>query len=431
MKVTLQHTEYTFAVISLLFYSDLLAFASIFNPSSSSDLALSTTAVVSPLTLPLQIIQHGIFLIALFLILCRWKSSLSSASRSPLFWLLVVLMMLSFTWSDFPPETLRKSLALFETITFGVYLGSRFSLREQLNFLALACSIIIFASLLFSIINPSFAIEIGNHGGAWRGPFIQKNEFAKVIVLCFISIYMSQPNNSAWNFFRFTCLSCSIILILLSTSKTALFVVILLLLSTHFYKIIYSLLQRNSILTVPIACLSIITFLISSLLISSNLEGLVIGTGKNLTLTGRTTIWSAVAYKISERPLLGYGYVGFWRDIYGESAYIGKVFGHIYLPKDSHNGFLELLLAFGFIGAIIFGLCFFHTLVRSLKLPLSAKSRVAYWPLVYLSFIVFYNQTENTLILHNSIFFVLLIALILSNYSKQDASSNAAVSESL
>ncbi len=416
MRLTLSSAEDFFAVFSLLFYSNLLAFSSLFNGSSFNSLGVSAVAISNPLTPLLQALQHGVFLIALLLILLRWKLSLVASLRAPIFWLLVALMMGSFLWSDFPSDTMRKSVALFETITFGVYFGSRFSLGKQLQLLAIASSLIIVTSFLYSVALPGSAIETGGHAGDWRGPFIQKNEFAKVIVLCCISTYLYKSKSALWNITRLAIVSLSALMIVLSDSKTALVVVSFLFLSVYAYRGLYSLIRNRSALLIPSVSLFLVTLLGSSWLLVFNLENIANSAGKNLTLTGRTTIWSAVSYKIAERPLLGYGYLGFWRDIYGGSAYVGKVFNNLYLPKDAHNGFLELALAFGFVGVALFSLSFLHILLRAAALPVPVGVQTAYWPLVYLTFLILYNQTEATLILHNSIFFVLFVALALSDY---------------
>ncbi len=416
VKLTLPSIEDLFTVSSLLFYSNLLAFPSLFNGSSVNSLGLSAVAIYNPLTPLLQALQHGIFLVALLLILLRWKLSLVASLRAPIFWLLVALMMASFLWSDFPADTMRKSGSLFETITFGVYFGSRFSLSKQLQLLAIASSLIILTAFLYSVALPGYAIETGGHAGDWRGPFIQKNEFAKITVLCCISTYLYKSESALWNVTRLAIVFLSGLMIVLSDSKTALLVISLLLLSVYAYRGLYSLVRNRSALLIPSLSLFLMTLLGSSLLLVANLGNIANNAGKDLTLTGRTTIWSAVSYKIAERPLLGYGYLGFWRDIYGGSAYVGKVFNNIYLPKDAHNGFLELALAFGFVGVALFGLSFLHILLRSAVLPVSVGLQTAYWPLVYLTFLILYNQTEATLILHNSIFFVLFVALALSDY---------------
>ncbi|HEX4412597.1 MAG TPA: O-antigen ligase family protein [Lacipirellulaceae bacterium] len=64
------------------------------------------------------------------------------------------------------------------------------------------------------------------------------------------------------------------------------------------------------------------------------------------TLTGRIPIWGAVLGEVSERPLFGYGYGGFWtsRRVEEFSSLFNWTFMH------SHSAYLETLLNVGIVG---------------------------------------------------------------------------------
>ncbi|NJN74675.1 MAG: O-antigen ligase family protein, partial [Limnothrix sp. RL_2_0] len=269
-------------------------------------------------------------------------------------------------------------------------------------------------SLLFSLAIPAQAIESGIHAGAWRGPLIQKNLFARVLVLFCIASYLDRSPSKLWNGLRLLTVLLCILLIVLSNSKSGLAILILLLGFIILQRFIYRLFLKNPITLVPALCATLLATISALGMIVFNADTLVGIFGKSLTLSGRTTIWSALITKISERPLLGYGYEGFWKGIYGESSYVGKVFGTTYIPPHSHNGILELTLAFGFIGLGFFLVSFFANMKFSLSLPVFLKSYESYWPLVYLCFLVLYNQTESTLVSHNSIFWALYVSLTFS-----------------
>ncbi|NJM97829.1 MAG: O-antigen ligase family protein, partial [Phormidesmis sp. RL_2_1] len=108
------------------------------------------------------------------------------------FWSLLAVVFTSFLWSDFPDITQRRSLAILETTIFALYFASRFNLKEQLKILAFTGSLFAIISLLFSLAIPAQAIESGIHAGAWRGPLIQKNLFARVLVLFCIASYLDR-----------------------------------------------------------------------------------------------------------------------------------------------------------------------------------------------------------------------------------------------
>ena len=82
--------------------------------------------------------------------------------------------------------------------------------------------------------------------------------------------------------------------------------------------------------------------------------------GKDLTLTGRTGIWSAVLDSIAKRPLLGYGYQAFWLGLEGESYRI--ILAVSWVLAQAQNGFLDVMLEMGTVGLaivlLVFGFAF-------------------------------------------------------------------------
>ncbi|MEJ2195056.1 MAG: O-antigen ligase family protein, partial [Ignavibacteriaceae bacterium] len=74
--------------------------------------------------------------------------------------------------------------------------------------------------------------------------------------------------------------------------------------------------------------------------------------GKNLTLTGRTDIWAMIMEEINKHVWFGVGYKGFWITT---SPKILKIYEtYIWLPRQSHNGYIDTLNEIGIIGLISF-----------------------------------------------------------------------------
>ena len=82
--------------------------------------------------------------------------------------------------------------------------------------------------------------------------------------------------------------------------------------------------------------------------------------GKDVTLTGRTGIWSAVLDSIAKRPLLGYGYQAFWLGLEGESYRV--ILAVSWVLAQAQNGFLDVTLEMGIAGLtivlLVFGFAF-------------------------------------------------------------------------
>ncbi|MEC4986865.1 MAG: O-antigen ligase, partial [Oscillatoria sp. PMC 1076.18] len=372
----------------------------------------SPVPTYNPLSPLLSLLQHSIFLVAICLLILRWQTTIRAVLRNKFIWALVGLIVISYNWSEFPDFTQRRSIALFETTIFSLYLGSRYNLKTQLRFIGLAIGVITIINFLFTLALPGHSIENGVHAGAWRGIFIQKNLLARLMVLGLIIFAVITKENRRETYLIWSTFAICILTILLTTSKTALGLSVLLLLLIPLYEAF----RWKSNIVIPFVVSVVVGGGTLITWISANAERIVTSAGRDLTLSGRTIIWSALIDKIKERPWLGYGYMGFWHGIYGQSDYVGKVYGTTYIPPHSHNGFFELTIAFGFVGVLFFVLSFLSILRRGVISARLTKTKEGLWPLIYLSFLIFYNQTESTLVEHNSIFWVLYVSLACSKF---------------
>jgi exopolysaccharide production protein ExoQ len=84
---------------------------------------------------------------------------------------------------------------------------------------------------------------------------------------------------------------------------------------------------------------------------------------KDMTLTGRTTIWSVLLTSLAKRPWLGFGYSAFWVGTKGESA---NAIYALRWPRLSYaeNGVLELALELGLVGVGLYFLAYLRSYRR-------------------------------------------------------------------
>ena len=163
----------------------------------------------------------------------------------------------------------------------------------------------------------------------------------------------------------------------------------------------------------------ILAIIVGTLLIfaASNFESLVDVLGKDVTLTGRTDLWQAVINEIQQKPIFGYGYRAYWRGWSGPSAYLWLQFP--WLPPHAHNGFLDVWLDLGLIGLFIFLIGYAIAYLRALFWARHTKTMAGLFPLVFLSFFIFINLTESSIIREN-IFWFLYIS-VFSLYSSENS----------
>ena len=357
----------------------------------------------------LQAIWFGIYGVSLILLFALRKRAVGAVGRNKLIWLLLGVILFSTYWSTIPEITLRRGIALVGTTLFGVYLATRYSLREQLRLLAWTLGIAAILSLLVAIALPSYGHD---STGEWRGIYAQKNILGRLMVMSamvffIIALYSQRHRWIVWAMF-----GLSIGLIVLTASKTALVNLVTLLALL----ILYRLLRLHYNLAIPLSIFTILAIGGVANLLSSNSEILLNSMGKNATLTGRTDVWDSVWYMISKRPILGYGYGGFWTSgANGPALYIWLATG--WRPTHAHNGFLNLCLDIGFLGLSVYLIGYLFITMRAVNWIRLTKTAESFWPLTYMAFIFLYNQTESSLVGQNDIFWILYTALCFSKYT--------------
>jgi exopolysaccharide production protein ExoQ len=414
MNRTWQSLEKLFAIAALVFFTRVLDSESLYIASEGKTESLVSVGE-NPLAPFLSLMQHSIFLIVVCLLFFRSKDTIKTVTRGKVIWAVVILVPLSSLWSNVPDITIKGAFAFIESCAFGLYLASQYNLKEQLRLIAWALGITSLISLFYTLALPGDAIENGIHIGAWRGPFIQKNIFARLLILNCLA-YVCINSKHLWHkYLLFGGLALSLSLTILSQSKTALIVLVLLMLIS----LAYRLLRLQDLLAIPsILSLMLLTGGIA-IAILNNTERILASVGKDITLSGRTVIWTGLIEQIKLRPWFGYGYMGFWQNVESRS-FISKVFGTTYSPPHSHNGYLELVTSFGLIGAILFAITFFAIARRAMMLIFWERTTEAMWPILFLSFLVIYNFTEPTFIEHNSIFWIIYLTLAISRFLDLD-----------
>ena len=353
------------------------------------------------------VLRYAYYAYTIFMLTVRLKTVVRPAFRDILIWGLMGVIVTSYLWSDFPKLSEKNGQLTLLTSLFGLYIASRYSMKEQMNILQWTFGISIVFSILYSLALPMYGIEQGTHKGAWRGPLVHKNHFARfmaisTVPMLFAAMKAKKHRKIMWGIFIL-----SAILVQLSTSKTGLLVFLTLMLLIPLCKA----LQSTRSVVVPIMIVIVLIAASATTWLVNNWEPFLYSLGKDPSLTGRTYIWEFVIDKIKERPWLGFGYEAFW--IPGGEGENVKFYIFLVLAQ-AHNGYLDVAVHLGLIGfALWFGsliTCFFRGLIWA---------RVGgeiedLWPLLYVIFLLVYNNTESTIVETNSFFWILYVSASLS-----------------
>ena len=332
-----------------------------------------------------------IYLVTFMLLVFRWKRVIGVFSSNQLLWLLLGIVCFSYFWSIEPAQTLRFSIYAIGTTCFGLYLATRYTLKQQLELIGWTYGALLILSILFVIAIPQYGVMAGVHEGAFRGVFTHKNQFGAFMAPAGVVFWLNaiQGRKTSWIYWSLLALSCGTMV--LSQSKTALgtfMVMVLLCLVYRIFRWRYEVMV-SAILAVTIVGLGALIY------IAGYYDTLVGSVGRDATLSGRTFIWKAVWDQIQVKPLFGYGLAAFWNGFQGPSAYVQLA---VRLPVIyAHNGFLDLWLSIGLVGLLVFVAGFFSNIVKSLALLRKTNTPEGFWPLLFLTYILLSNLTEGTL----------------------------------
>lgn len=393
-NATLQKLEPVLAVIGLMF------FAGVFSSGLAAYLPGRTATLL----------RYGTMLATWALMGMRWRATLYILLQGGWVLALCLLVGASFLWAENPAVAFQGFRSeVLPMFSLSVYFAARFNLKQQFQLIAWALGLALLLSALLVLVAPSAAIhQSGPFIGAWKGVFIQKNDFGGYATLAatfmfLLANYQKQNPTLPWLFFGFC-----VVVILFSASKTALVFSIFAILLSMFY-IQFRWVGKRTLLLGSLAIL--IVGGITGLVIST-WEPLLSSLGRDPTLSNRTPTWTfLINEKIPSHALLGYGRGVFWSS---PRYSLGIVEAIKDLPAHAHNGFIDLVLDVGLIGLFLFTIAWSVAYGNSLRLAYRAQEPGYLWPSVYLVLLLLLNITESRLTYLANLYWVLFVSTALT-----------------
>jgi len=325
-------------------------------------------------------------------------------------WALLALTgfaLFSALWSYYPEATFRRAFALLLTTTFAYYLVLRYTPRELLQLVAWAIFLGAVLSLILVILYPgSMTYRSGPLAGSWMGSFGHKNRFGRMMglgVVVFALLMIEKGGKTNWFTWAGLCL-CGFMLAM-SLSRTAWITTIVLLMFIPTLRFL-----RGARLPLSLRVGSLIT--LGFVVIMAGIHFLIVGLealDRDLTFSGRTTIWTYAVIAGMEHSMLGAGYRAFWTPE-GANYVYARIWGVI---GNGHNGYLDLWLELGFIGLSLFLLMFFTALKRAYSRLIRSNDIVGlFYPLI-LIYALIYSFTEKFLMEQSDMIWVLIMVTLI------------------
>lgn len=360
-----------------------------------------------------QIVLAGFYLVAAVLFINSGRAGEIFKRTWPVL-LLPALAIVSVLWSPDPYLTFRRSAAFLGTVLFGLSLASRFTMAGAVTLIIRALSLSMLLSLLLVIALPSQGVHQltdaaafqPEHAGLWRGIFAHKNILGGLSGLT-AALLMAYGRIAFSPIVRYCALALSIVCLVGAHSgdgfAIAVFLTIMLLLLL--------LLERLAPhLRLVAATFLLVLFILLAGFWDEIFKVLLSALGKSSDLSGRTVFWSYLLEFLNENlPLYGYGYfAGFSLTV---APTISDLSGHQFDTFGSaHNGYLEALVAFGYIGLIIMCGVLILLAWRAIRLAIFEDrfhTGLNGLPLSIIGLLVGYNMVESVLLSPNTVWVIL------------------------
>jgi len=125
------------------------------------------------------------------------------------------------------------------------------------------------------------------------------------------------------------------------------------------------------------------------------------------SLNGRAGIWDDVGYYIDRRPILGYGYAGFWTPAHMSEISEKEKWG----VPDGHSAYLDYLLTLGAVGLTAFALLLFAGIVRAFRFYSLSRNSVFAFFAAFLVFCALDGLLESAIVEPSLLMFLGIVVL--------------------
>jgi exopolysaccharide production protein ExoQ len=359
---------------------------------------------------PFQLLMGGIYLTSMGIVIARGFPGWGFAvvRRAWPLVLLLLLTLVSATWSQDPTVTIRRSIALLLCMWFAFYVVLRFDVRTFINLLVVAFATLLAVTIL-SVGAGHGTTSGGAYTGAWTGLTGNKNELGRTVAigvaLLPIASVLSLTDRPR------TALIVGLIavpVLLLSKSATSLMAALGGVgLGTFVYVLLGGRLFRYRLgaeLAVPIAVISVVSAL---LLFTVLWTPLLTALGRDPTLTGRTKLWDWALTVNQDRRLLGSGYRSFW--INENTRYFFLTFAwrkdangdrsqSFTGPTHAHSGYVDTMLELGYVGFGAFIVTVLSGLVNLGRIIRRGSLDLGFIFAVILVFLLVYSVTARAIL---------------------------------
>jgi O-antigen ligase len=339
--------------------------------------------------------------------------------------LLVSLMGLSAIWSQYQAQTLLSFSLQVASVLFALFLANQFGWRQLLNVLSNTVRFILLTSLLFEIyagvtgpIEPFFPNYEGDppapaylwsQGNLFEGERIQgivgnANLLAFVAVLGVLLFLIEFIVTAKSKIIPAVSLALALVMALLAQSA-GMFVATLLISFAAAVAIVAEGKTPNVRHKVYARALLILSGIAAlAAVFHAQLFDFL---GRSPDASGRFDIWQKVFSLVTEKPIEGWGWIGYW--IPGVEPWEGLIEINGVPMYQAHNALLDIWVQLGVVGLAVMLWLLIQSFVRLWRIAVRHTSPLYLYPLFVFLVIAAQSLTESRLLIEIS--WVLLVLL--------------------
>jgi len=299
-------------------------------------------------SLPMKLLLYSLLpLISLYLVM-DLRNVAIALLRMPILICITIAFCVSSVLVSIDPAGSVRGLLAAGLITSGVlFYRLKFGALKTMETLATFFVVLALANVAYTILFPQYAVMRGSYAGMVKGLHYHKNGMgqATAIGMIFILNFWKMGFDLRYrSIIGILAILCSVALILLSRSSTAVVLVIIGCSGVFFIRHIQN-------IRVPLARLGIFVVVLFVLAVFSTAymfvaEAIAAAFDKDLTLSGRAGIWEQLVPLIGQRPMLGHGFA-----VFRDPDVIAMFVNATWAVRSVHNSYLEQALNIGVIGA--------------------------------------------------------------------------------
>ncbi len=338
----------------------------------------------------------------------NWKATLKNN-----YWLtaLFVFVLVSAVWSDAPFVSIKRVIKLVGSLVMAMVILSESSPGQALEVvLRRVAYILIPSSLLlikyFSNLGVFYLPRSGNRW--WIGVTTTKNNLGVLCtvtaVFLFWSLLMNWKQRKApeirWRcYFDLLVLVTSLYILKGEVAYSATSMACLAIGVSTIFGLRWIQTHQKSLRVPMLMTPVMLVFFFGAcvpFLGTAAFSGLTSLLGRDVTFTGRTTIWAQLAPMALQDPFLGHGYGGFW---------LGTSYAEV---NEAHNGYLEIALGLGFAG-LFFVMAFIASCCREAYIGINQGAKLALLGFALVIMLALHNVTEASLLVETDLMWTSLI----------------------